>query len=73
MRAVTPLLVTALSLAACQAATHVAGTRQGGVVNPALSTEAQLAAANMHCARFGKRAVLRYPLETGSVLFDCIF
>ncbi|MCW5745074.1 MAG: hypothetical protein KIT36_02600 [Alphaproteobacteria bacterium] len=72
MRGLT-LMLAFTALAAC-ASRHPAGNAQGGVVTPVVGGDAQVAAAaQAHCARFGKNARLGRTLETGSVMFDCVW
>ena len=72
MRGHVLLFLTTLVLGGC-AASGVVGNPQGGVVSPALSSEAQQLAADGHCSRVNKRARLGEALETGSIMFDCIW
>jgi hypothetical protein len=70
-RGLTGLLLAALALAACTTS-RASGNAQGGVVTSAVGGELQQV-ANAHCARYGKVARLGRTIESGSIMFDCVW
>ncbi|HJQ56256.1 MAG TPA: hypothetical protein VJ890_05085 [Vineibacter sp.] len=67
------LLLAFATLAAC-AAPRVSGNAQGGVVTAASGGSAdQQLAANTHCGKYGKTARLNRTIESGSLMFDCVW
>lgn len=73
MRGLTLLLVATCALAACSAP-RVNRNAQGGVVTSAVGGDGQVqTAANAHCAKYGKTARLSRTIESGSIMFDCVW